>query len=311
MKSKKFVALFLTVVMGAGLLTGCGSTTTSGTDSTGDEAAVSESATEEGAATEGTEAAEGTTSDATAADETAGTEATATAADLTGQTLMIYCGAGMQKPFAEIAAAFEEQTGCAMNVTYANAAQIQTQIQTAQEGDFFIAGAAAEVKPVQEYVSSSVDLVKHIPVVAVASGNPKGITSITDLGKEGVVTVIADSESTPIGKIAVKVFEDYGITDSVTLAATTTTAPQLATVIALGEADAAIIWKENCNTEGVEVCDLPEMEAYIKTIPAARLTCSASPEAADAFSEFLASETAQNIWTSYGYELVDSETESA
>lgn len=192
-----------------------------------------------------------------------------------------------------------------MNVTYANAAQIQTQIQTAQEGDFFIAGAADEVKPVSDYVSGSVNLVKHIPVVAVASGNPKGITSIADLGSADIVTVIGDAQSTPIGKIAVKAFSDHNITDSVTLAATTTTAPQLATLIALGEADAAIIWKENCNVDGVEICDIPEMEAYIKTIPAARLTCSANPETADSFSEFLASDTAQDIWMSYGYELAE------
>ncbi|MGM9608180.1 MAG: molybdate ABC transporter substrate-binding protein [Oscillospiraceae bacterium] len=225
--------------------------------------------------------------------------------DLTGQALMIYCGAGMQQPFAEIAAAFEEATGCEMNVTYANAAQIQTQIQTAQEGDFFIAGAADEVKPVSDYVESSVNLVKHIPVVAVAAGNPKGITSIADLARDDVVTVIGDSQSTPIGKIAVKAFADHGISDSVNLAATTTTAPQLATLISLGEADAAVIWKENCNVDGVEICDLPEMEAYIKTIPAARLSCSAAPEAADAFSAFLASDTAQDIWMSYGYELAE------
>jgi molybdate transport system substrate-binding protein len=40
----------------------------------------------------------------------------------------------------------------------------------------------------------------------------------------------------------------------VTLAATTTTAPQQATVIGMGEADATIIWKENCSADGVEIC---------------------------------------------------------
>ena len=46
--------------------------------------------------------------------------------------LSIYCGAGMQQPFQEIADAFQEETGCEMNVTYANAAQIQTQIRESQ-----------------------------------------------------------------------------------------------------------------------------------------------------------------------------------
>ena len=142
------------------------------------------------------------------------------AQDLTGQTLMIYCGAGMQQPFEEIAAAFSEETGCEMNVTYANAAQLQTQITQSQEGAFFIAGSADEVKPVEECVVSSTDLVKHIPVLAVAEGNPKGITGIADLAREDVTTVTGDAEATPIGKIAKKAFQDFGVTDQVTLAAT-------------------------------------------------------------------------------------------
>ncbi|MGI6497441.1 MAG: molybdate ABC transporter substrate-binding protein [Oscillospiraceae bacterium] len=225
--------------------------------------------------------------------------------DLSGQTLLVYCGAGMQKPFQEIAAAFQEATGCKVNVTFANASQIQTQISESQEGDFFIAGSVEEVKPVTDYVASSVNLVKHIPVLAVAAGNPKGITGVADLAKDGVVTVIGDPESTPIGKIAKKVFSDFGVAESVHLAATTTTAPQLATVISLGEADAAIIWKENCNVDGVEICDTADMDAYVKTIPAARLNFNAESEAAAAFSEFLATDAANTIWTSYGYELAE------
>lgn len=89
--------------------------------------------------------------------------------------LSIYCGAGMQQPFQEIADAFQEETGCEMNVTYANAAQIQTQIRESQEGDFFIAGSKEELKPVEEFVTSSEDLVKHIPVLVVKEGNEKNI----------------------------------------------------------------------------------------------------------------------------------------
>lgn len=229
---------------------------------------------------------------------------TSATSDLSDQSLMIYCGAGMQQPFQKIADAFEKETGCKMNVTYANAAQIQTQIKESKEGDFFIAGSADEVKPVKDNVSGSVDLVKHIPVLAVAKGNPKGITGIADLGKKGVVTVIGDPTSTPIGKIAKKVFSDFGVSKTVTLGATTTTAPQLATVVGLKEADAAIIWKENCNADGVEICKTKDLDNYVKTIPAARLNFSKKSKAADAFSTYLGSDAANRIWSAHGYELV-------
>ena len=222
---------------------------------------------------------------------------------LAGQTLLIYCGAGMQKPFEEIAEAFGTETGCEMNVTYGNAAQIQTQIQTSGEGDFFIAGSREETKPVAEFVSENTDLVKHIPVLAVVEGNPKSISGIADLGREDVVTVIGDPESTPIGKIAKKAFSDFGV--EVQPATTTTTAPQLAAILSVGEADAAIVWKENCRAEGVEICETTDLDPYCKTVPAARLTYGLENEAADVFSEFLASQTAADIWAKFGYELVN------
>lgn len=225
--------------------------------------------------------------------------------DLTGHTLLIFCGAGMKDPFTELAQTFQDQTGCTVEVTYANAAQIQTQINTAQEGDFFIAGSEQEVQPVAELVESSTPLVRHIPVIAVQKGNPLGITGPADLAKEGVRVVIGDPEATPIGKIAVQVFKDFGISDTVNILSTTATAPAMTTALAADECDAVLVWKENVNADQGEIVDCAEMEAYIKTIPAARLTCSADAGAADAFSDFLNSQTAWDIWTGYGYELAE------
>lgn len=222
-------------------------------------------------------------------------------------SLSVYCGAGMQKPFQEIADAFQEETGCEMNVTYANAAQIQTQIQESEEGDFFIAGSKEELKPVEKFVTDSEDLVKHIPVLVVREGNEKKIQGLKDLAQEDVVTVIGDPESTPIGKIAKKAFSDLEIEDKVNIAATTTTAPQLATVVGMGEADAAIIWKENAKADGVEICDTKDLDTYVKVIPAARLSFSENTEATDAFAEFLLTEEVNEIWESFGYELVEEE----
>ncbi len=287
---KKTLAILLALVLAFGLAA-C-----SGADKTdapaGDNSAAAPGSQEDAAP-------------ADAAPEETTDEAVSAQPDLTGKSLLVYCGAGMKAPFQAIADKFTELSGCEMNVSFANAAQIQTQISTAQEGAFFIAGAQGEVKPIEEFVSGSVKLVKHIPVLAVKAGNPKGIAGIADLAREDVSTVIGDAESTPIGKIAMQAFSDFGISDSVNLVATTTTAPQLATVIAMDEADAAIVWKENCGVDGVEICDTPDMDSYVKVIPAARLSFAEGDEAADAFSEFLASQDAKDIWLSFGYELAE------
>lgn len=43
---------------------------------------------------------------------------------LVDQTLFIYCGAGMTKPFGEITDQFKAETGCDIQVVYANALSV-------------------------------------------------------------------------------------------------------------------------------------------------------------------------------------------
>ena len=279
---RNVLGILLAGAIGAALITGCGAAS-SGTAGSSAPQQTQESAPEDG---------------------DAGKSAPDTP-DLTGHTLMIYCGAGMTKPFQEIADSFKAATGCEMNVTYANAGQIQSQITTSEEGDMFIAGSAEELKPVESYVSESKALVKHIPVLAVQSGNPKNITSLAGLAEEDVSLIIGDIDSTPIGKIAKKALTDAGIFDKVRIEASTATAPQMATAIAAGEADAAIIWKENCDAQGVEIVDNSGLEDYIKTIPAASLSCSADHDARQAFLAYLNSGDVQEIWLKYGYEIAE------
>lgn len=226
---------------------------------------------------------------------------------LEGHELNIYCGAGMTDPFQKIANAFEAETGCAMNVTFANAAQIQTQITTTEQGDFFVAGSAEELNPVADYVASSVDLVKHIPVLAVPADNPKGITGLADLANAEKV-LVGDPESTPIGKIAKKALTENGLWETMMandVLTTTTTAPQIATALANGEGDAGIVWKENVKDEGAVVVDTSDLDGFIKTVPVAQLTCAADADAVAAFNEFLQTDTAWDIWAEFGYEKVE------
>ena len=95
-----------------------------------------------------------------------------------------------------------------------------------------------------------------------------------------------------------------GIFNSVNIIATTTTAPQIATAIASGEADAGIVWKENCKVEGIEIVNTTDLDKYIKTVPAAVLSFTADQEAADAFMTYLSTEEAKEIWAKYGYENI-------
>lgn len=227
-----------------------------------------------------------------------------TTKSLDGQTLFVYCGAGMTKPFGEIADQFKAETGCDIQVVYANAAQSQNQIQTTGEGDLFIAGSADELKPVQDKVSESIDLVKHIPVLAVKSGNPLGITGLNDLTGAGVEVVLGDGEATPIGKIANKALTDLGILNNVNVVARAATAPEIANALSVDECNAIIVWKENVPANA-EIVNTPDLNAYVKTVPAAKLSRSANTEALAAFMTYLDSDPVKTIWENNGYEVLN------
>ena len=223
---------------------------------------------------------------------------------LAEKALHVYCGAGMTKPFGEIAAAFTKKTKVDMEVTYANAGQIQSQINTAQEGDFFIAGAAEELKPVEKYVASKRDLVKHIPVLAVAKGNPKKISGVRDLGRSDLRVVFGDAKATPIGKIADKAVADAGLTGKVNIVSRGVTAPSIFNALNVGECDAIIVWKENV-TPAMDILADPAMDAYVKTIPAATLSVSTNPEGQKLLLDFLNSDEAKAIWKKHGYVVLN------
>jgi len=223
--------------------------------------------------------------------------------DLSGHTLLIYCGAGMTKPFQEIADAFKAETGCEMQVTYGNAAQIQSQINTSQSGDFFIAGSENDLEPVKEVVTSKKSLVKHIPVLAVQSGNPKNIKGLSSLADPGISLVLGDAESTPIGKISDKALKDLGIFEKVNIISRSATAPAIFMAVSTKECDAVIVWKENVDVNSAEIVNTTDLDNYIKTIPAAMLTYASDKEADETFSAFLDGDTAKEIWQEYGYEL--------
>lgn len=233
------------------------------------------------------------------------TEAPAQEMSLSGKALHIYCGAGMSKAFEEIAAGFKSDTGCEMEVVYANAAQIQTQINTAQEGDLFIAGSTEELAPVEEYISDSKDLVKHIPVLAVKKGNPLEIRGLNDLAKEDVEVVLGDGEATPIGKLSNKALKEMNLLDQVNVIARTTTAPEMVNALSLDECDAIIAWKENVSGDKIEIVNTADLDQYIKTVPAASLTFSSNSDALTVFLEYLDSDKAKNIWKDYGYETLN------
>jgi len=225
------------------------------------------------------------------------------------EELLVYCGAGLRKPMEEVAVMFQEETGILVQFSYGGAAQCVGKILTVDKGDAFLPGDVAELKELieREKIGRQKAVVLHVPVLAVPRGNPAGITGIEDLGASGVKVVLGDPEANPIGKLADKALNDYGIFDKVepNIVARTATVNELFTYLALNQADAAIIWEDNLlGNEDVELIETAVFADYIKTVPVVSLKCSANPEAANRFVKFTAGEKAMTVWEKWGFKPV-------
>ena len=130
-----------------------------------------------------------------------------------GKTLTVYYGAGMQKPVAEIVAAYRGQYDVEIQTVAAGSGELQGRIVTTQRGDLFLAADAIYLEELRQFkrggkVQAFVDEILPVawqkPVIAVAKGNPKGIRGLEDLLRADVRLSLADPEVAAISYVARK-----------------------------------------------------------------------------------------------------------
>ena len=79
----------------------------------------------------------------------------------------------------------------------------------------------------------------------------------------------------------------------------------MVTVLEAGEADVALVWQENIKGDKLEIVDSKDMETYIKTIPAAMLSCTQDEEVQKIFNDYLDSQEVNDIWVEFGYKIIE------
>lgn len=226
-----------------------------------------------------------------------------------GKTLLVFAGAGLNKPVDELGKQFQEKTGITVQFTYGGSAQCVSQILTVGKGDLFLPGDVSELKPLIDkgLVVQQKPLVYHVPVLGVPKGNPAHITSLQDLAKPGIKVALGDPQANPMGKLSDKVLQDLGIFDKVSphVVARAATCDPLITYLSMKQVDAALIWEDSLQSnDKIEAVNAPELKNYIKKVPATALKCSQEPELAAKFLDFLSSPDGTAIWEKWGFKPV-------
>lgn len=226
------------------------------------------------------------------------------------KSLFIYCAAGVNKPMEEIAKNFEGKYGVKIEYTYANSSELIGQAEVSHKGDLCVLASEEDYETANKknLTLEKKDLVYHVPVIAVPKGNPAGINSIKDFSKPGVKIILGDPKTSPLGKLASKLFAKAGIEEQVkgNVVSTVPTVNEIVTFLSMKKADASIIWEDNAlnASKNIDLVQIPKEQNSIKVVPISTLKSSKDKELSKKFIDFTASDEGKAIFAKYNLKPV-------
>jgi molybdate transport system substrate-binding protein len=234
-----------------------------------------------------------------------------------GGDLIVFAAASLTDAFEAIEQELEAATP-SLSITYnfGGSQALVTQLEEGAQADVFASANASQMDAAiaaNLVGSEPMPFVRNRLAIVTPVGNPAGIESAADLGKEGILLVLAQSE-VPAGRYA---------RDSVCLMAadTATYGPDLVArvaanvvseeedvrdvlaKVALAEADAGLVYVSDAVAAGdqVDVVDIPDAVNVIATYPVAVLA-GGDEALGSAFVAYLLSEKGQALLERYGFQ---------
>ena len=219
--------------------------------------------------------------------------------------LTVFAAASLQPAFDKIGAKLLSTQNIATTFSYAGTQTLTTQLSQGAPADVFASADVAHMTTIQSaglLHSQSVLFAHNRLEIAVAKGNPKGIHTLADLARSGLVVVLADP-SVPAGKYAAQALAKAGVT--VHPASLEQQVTGVLSKVTLGEADAGIVYVSDIVTSGqVDGVVIPDNQNVVADYPIAVLKSAQNQTGAVAFVDLVLSTEGQSILTAAGFQGV-------
>jgi molybdate transport system substrate-binding protein len=223
-------------------------------------------------------------------------------ANATG-TVLVFAAASLTEAFTNERSALQsEQPGLDVTLSFAGSGTLVTQIQQGAPADVI---ATADTASMQKLVDAG--LVEPPTVFAhnqlqiiVATGNPKGIHALEDLGRPDVAVVLVDP-SVPAGKYAQQILTTADVT--VEPKSLETDVKSAVARVTSGEADAAIVYVTDVRAAGDKASgiEIPDRQNVVADYPIAIVKATSNHDAAAAFVEAVAHGSGQAALRTSGF----------
>ncbi len=222
-----------------------------------------------------------------------------------GDSLFVYSGAGLKGPMTEIGYQYENETGTAIEYTFAGSGTLISQMEMTKKGDAFIPGGTPDyaIAMNKSLVEEPQYVAYHVPVIAVQKGNPHNITSVKDFTQPGLKVALGDVNATAIGRSGEKLFNKLGIAEEIgkNIVMRGPTINEVTTAMEMGQADVSLLTMDQVKSDKIEQIPLPDEESLALIVPVGITTFTTQPEEAQNFVDFVASDEGKAIFEKHGF----------
>lgn len=174
--------------------------------------------------------------------------------------LRIYCGAGMRPPVERVARMFEQtHPNTRVSISYAGSGCLLAQLTFSRRGDLYLPGETFYLNQARDggFLTETQHIAYFVPVILVAKGNPKGVKGIADLLRPDLHVAIGQPDACAVGRVTKVIYDRAGLWSKLEARQPrqALNVPELAYWVAIGAADAAMVWqaqarqfKDNCDS---------------------------------------------------------------
>ncbi len=228
--------------------------------------------------------------------------------------LTVFAAASLSDAMADLSAAYEAETAATIMTSLDASSTLRAQIENGAPADVFLSAdttnpellvAAGRTQgPVRVFARNSLAIV-------VPSANPAGISSPTDLAREGV-RVVAAGDEVPITRYARQLIRKVAASPSAPRAfaqrvernvvSREDNARAVLAKIELGEGDAAIVYASDAAaSDRIETVRIPDDHNVTAAYGALALTAGEGAASGEPFIDWLLGQEGQAILARYGF----------
>ncbi len=220
------------------------------------------------------------------------------------EVVTVFAAASLTETFRALARTFEREEGHPVRLNLAGSQRLAAQILSGAPADLFVSADEKQIQRVRSagaLTGPPVVVAENGLAIVTEVGNPHDIQDLEDLEAPGLSVVLA-APGVPAGRYTRKALEKAGLrVRPVSLEADVR---QVLAKVALGEADAGVVYRTDLRAADSSVTGVPLSDRYA---PTARYwmgvlaDAPAGSTAAHRFLEFVASECGRTIFREHGF----------